>query len=342
MSKSVNESIYDRDFLKIIDQSNYKTYTDDLRALCEQEDICGESSLFKEKENNTVSIIRSVNNKEQLIEEINYAMPGDIIKIDKGDYADLNINIKDKNDLTIITDRNNEFKGINISTSENIFLKDGVINGQKEKNHIGINVDKSSDIALHQMQVTNNHDGIRVSNSENFILSNSKIEENRRDGFIGKSVNNLALVGNYFGKSHPNYELYNYPKQWGTGTNEADRETLPNGQRRDHADNIQLTNSEDLLALKNTINAQGGAFTQSIFIHNEEEKTQPEYYANSPTTLVANSIANGHPIGIKVCHQNDTYISNSNTLKQIPTNGISLDKEYAPHIIDQKECNTKE
>jgi hypothetical protein len=277
-----------------------------------------------------------VDTTASLREAVNNATGNDIIQIESGDYG--RVNISKKSHLVLqAKDINNRptIERINIFESNNIDLLhlnlgEKTLSTDPNNQSIAVNASFSSQLRFLNLDIKNVHDAIAVRHSQQIEISGNTIHSIRRDGLSILDVDNILVKNNLFTEFHPNYEEFLY-KDWyfdAAGTAYLpDKVTLS-----DHADFIQITDSRIISIISNTLDATGGAWTQSIFISGG--------HYNEPVTITNNIINNGHIFGIKVVNQ-DNVIQSNNKLSQIETLGIEgLQAQYSPTInIEQYEHN---
>ncbi len=259
---------------------------------------------------------------------INNAQPGTTIYIAPGNYD--TINIQSKQHLTLLAadpDNKPHIYRVNMNDAHYVEM-DNIIFGASQFDPqtnaaIGINASYSDNLLFVGDEVRNTLDAIGIRHSSNVEILQGYIHDNQRDGINMLDVNNITISDNLITSFHPNYENYNY-QDWYFSSNGTAYLDAALTTPADHADFIQLTDSNNITIAGNTLDATGGAWTQSIFI------TSGTHYA--PVTIDDNLIANGHRYGIKVVGQYNVEQSN-NVLTHIATNGITgLPADFTPGI----------
>lgn len=259
---------------------------------------------------------------------INNAQPGTTIYIAPGEYD--TINISGKQHLTLLAadpDNKPHIQRVNMYDTHYIEM-DNIVFGASQFDPqinvaIGINASYSDNLLFVGDEVRNTLDAIGIRHSSNVEILQSYIHDNQRDGINMLDVDNITISDNIFTSFHPNYENYNY-QDWYFSSNGTAYLDAALTTPADHADFIQLTDSNNITIAGNTLDATGGAWTQSIFI------TDGIHYA--PVTIDDNLIANGHRYGIKVVGQYNVE-QNNNVLTHITTNGITgLPADFSPGI----------
>ncbi len=269
-----------------------------------------------------MSNIIIVDTNESLKTAIDTASAGDIIQIAAGDYGTFNIHNKQQLSL-IAADSNNKpnIERINIFESDTISI-DQLNFGSSQKSTIAINASYSKNITITNTEIKNYHDAVGIRHSENIQIISNQISNITRDGLSILDVNYIFIQDNFFTQFHPNYEDVLY-KDWyfdTEGTAYLPDKIIPS----DHADFIQLTDSRNISIIANTLDATGGAWTQSILISGG--------HYNEPVLIMDNIIKNGHIIGIWVYNQ-ENIVQINNTLTQIETLGVEgLQAQHYPDI----------
>jgi len=277
-----------------------------------------------------------VSTTEALREAVNSSTENDIIQIESGSYG--TVNISNKNNLILqAKDINNrpDINRINIFESNNIELLhlrlgEQVLSKDNNNQSIAVNASYSSQLRFINLEIKNVHDAIAVRHSQQIEISGNYIHNIARDGLSILDVDTILVKDNFFTEFHPNYEEFLY-QDWyfdDAGTAYLPDKVTPS----DHADFIQITDGRTISIINNTLDATGGAWTQSILIS--------DGHSNEPVIISNNIIMNGHIFGIKVLHQ-DNVIQSNNKLSQIETLGIEgLQEKYSPIInIAQYEHN---
>lgn len=259
---------------------------------------------------------------------IKIAQPGDTIALKPGNYGTLNV--FNKSSITLRGEQPENkpvFKRLNLEGGTNLSLRDIKIDGQNFSS-TGLRAKNINGLKILNSEVTRTRDAINIISSQNIELSHNTIKNIRRDGIIAADIIKMTIQQNNISEFHPNYENYQL-KNW-------NGDFLPTKKRRDHADFIQVVNSRGGITINNnTLNATGGAFTQSIFLHNDAHLPGYSKVFYDPVSIIGNRISNGHKHGIHVVGQADVT-ERSNSLSHIPTKGIAMDKEHAPKITIEK------
>jgi hypothetical protein len=286
-----------------------------------------------------------VTNTDNLKAAIDNAKKGDVIRIKSGDYERININQRQEISLEAYDiDAKPTISRINMSESKHITLSNLVINHSGFDIHdadIGISIRYSSELLLSNLEVKNADDAILVRHGSDVTITNSYLHDIKRDGIIMVSTKSIDIHHNTITNFHPNYEQYDYDDWYfnAIGTAFLPKEEGEDGIPTDHADFIQLADSEDIRISHNILDVADGAWTQSIFIHNEpnddphdgHHKNTDEDHHNAPVIIHDNIIRNGHQIGIKVVAQSNVELSN-NQLIQTDSLGIKNTPEHMPQI----------
>ena len=273
--------------------------------------------------------IVTVNTTAALRAAIDDSSGDDIIVIESGTYG--RVNISNKSQLILqAKDINNrpEIERINIFESNDIELLNLIVGeqsldqGSETNNSIAINASYSSQLRFINLDIKNVHDAIAIRHSQVIEIAGNKITNIARDGLSILDVSDILIQNNLFSAFHPNYEDFLYDDWYfdAAGTAYLPDKITPS----DHADFIQITDSRTISILNNTLDATGGAWTQSIFISGG--------HYNEPVIIANNIIKNGHIFGIQVLNQ-DNVVQSNNKLSQIETLGIEgLQEQYSPII----------
>ena len=268
---------------------------------------------------------------QDLRNAIDTAQEGDIIRVKSGDYERININGKQQISLEAYdADAKPNINRINIFESQQIKLTNLVVGHSvfdlENNEAIGINISYSSDLALSHLEVKNARDAIGIRYGSDIKITNSYLHDIERDGINMLEIKSVDIHHNTIANFHPNYEQYDYDDWYfnAIGTaflpkEDEEEDYIPT----DHADFIQLTDSEDIRITNNVLDVADGAWTQSIFIHGGHH--------NAPVVISDNIIKNGHQIGIKVVDQ-DNVEQTGNQLIQTDSLGIKNTPEHTPQI----------
>jgi hypothetical protein len=270
----------------------------------------------------------TVHDTQSLRTAINNAQPGTTIYLAAGEYD--TINISGKQHLTLLAadpDNKPHISRLNMYDTHYIDVENIVFGASQfdplSNAAIGINASYSDNLLFIGDEIHNTRDAIGIRYSSNVEILQSYIHDNERDGINMLAVDNITISDNLFTSFHPNYESYLY-QDWYFSSNGTAYLDAALSLPADHADFIQLTDSNDITITGNTLNAAGGAWTQSIFI------ASGTHYA--PVVIEDNLISNGHRYGIKVVGQYNVEQSN-NVLTHIETLGIEgLPADFAPGI----------
>lgn len=272
-----------------------------------------------------------VENTQDLRSAIISAQEGDVIRIKSGEYERININQKQQISFEAYDfDAKPHISRINMYESQQIKLNNLVVGHSifdiENNVGIGINISYSSKVQLSNIEVKNARDAIGIRHGSDIQITNSYLHDIERDGINMLDIKLIDIHHNTITDFHPNYEQYDYDDWYFNAIGTA---FLPkaddddNYTQTDHADFIQLTDSEDIHISNNLLDAGEGAWTQSIFIH--------DGHHNAPVIITDNIIKNGHQIGIKVMNQDHVEQSN-NELIQVDSLGIKNIPEHLPQI----------
>lgn len=271
-----------------------------------------------------------VANTQDLRSAISNAQEGDLIRVKAGDYERINLSGKQQISLEAYDiDAKPNISRINIYESQQITLSNLVVGHSvfdiENNAGIGINISYSSQLELSNLEVKNARDGIGIRDSSDVKITNSYLHDIERDGINMLRVKSIDIHQNRITDFHPNYEAYDYDDWYfnAIGTAFLPKEDEEDYIPTDHADFIQLTDSEDIHISNNVLDVADGAWTQSIFIHGGHH--------NAPVIITDNIIKNGHQIGITVVDQDNVEQSN-NQLIQTDSLGIKNTSEHAPQI----------
>jgi Right handed beta helix region/PKD domain len=167
---------------------------------------------------------------------------------------------------------------------------------------IGLDVSGSSDIRVERNSFTTWHRGAVFHRSRDIIVRENIVNELRSDGMNFAQVNKVLIEGNRFGNFRTSLKTGDHPDMIQFWTN---RTTEP---------------STDITIKDNILDIGDGAWTQSIFIRNEEVdngRAGPEmFYKN--IVITGNFIRNSHSHGITVGETDGLVIANNTLVQAAP------------------------
>lgn len=179
---------------------------------------------------------------------------------------------------------------------------------------IGLSVRYSQDITLSDSEITAFHRGFAIRGSDRVSILGNDLHGIRMDGMNFAAVQDVRIVGNH---------VHDFARSLNS---------------KDHADMIQFwTNKTDrpntgIVIRDNLLNSGRGAFTQSIFMRNEEVdrgRAGPEMFYRD-VLIEGNVILNAHRHGITlgesrgVLIRNNTLVHNPNSPGENPTRDLWL------------------
>jgi hypothetical protein len=191
--------------------------------------------------------------------------------------------------------------------SYNITLRNGEISGDNDSTGYptghGLYIRGSSDITIDNMEVSTWHRGIKLYQSEDITIINSEIYDISGDGLKISDTQGILIEGNY---------IHDFNADPASAT---------------HRDMIQVFTMgndspvTDLTIRNNVFDVGDGAWTQTIFMRNEEvdqgRAGEEMYYQN--IVIENNVIYNSHTHGITVGETNGLVIRD-NTVLFVETN----------------------
>lgn len=211
---------------------------------------------------------------------------------------------------------------VRISASTDITFKGGIVNGGPAINGVspdaasldstgnvlgmpagrGFTIERSTFVALEDVEVHHLHRGIVLSNSSDLVIRGNEIHDLRTSSIVGGGLNRVVIEGNHLTESRPWHWTYG-----------------------DHADFIHIWTSPDtqtgpsmgIQILNNTLEQGGGTAILGIYI--DDDRTGLGF---SGLKIANNLILNGNAQAIRLENVFDSFVTD-NTLLQ--TSGTTKD-----------------
>ncbi|MCK8465071.1 right-handed parallel beta-helix repeat-containing protein [Aliiroseovarius sp. S1339] len=300
--------------------------------------------------------IYNVSSRTELYDALKNASGGDVIKLASGDYGHLQLdaksgfNIKYNSEVTITSANANapasfssmelenaknitfdkidfdyDFKGepdhyraFKIDESSNITLRNGNVDGDNGANGYptgyGLAITDSSGVTIDNMEISNWHRGIVTSRIQDVEITNNDIHTIGGDGMDFVEVQDVLIANNHIHDftSHPSNSTHRDMIQfWTRGSDNP-------------SENVRIVN--------NKLDIGDGAWTQTIFIRNEEvdqgRAGQEMYYRDF--LIENNTIINAHTHGITV-GETDGLVIKNNTVLTVEGNQSVSQNQNRPH-----------